>query len=94
VYFEINSDVLYFMMKTIPITHFIRLEMHEGCNWRLYAFHALIEEKSYTPKKAKDQIHACTTPRGSLPIQALFVCVVLVGRNKSEPDCFSNLYKL
>jgi hypothetical protein len=37
------------MMKTIPMTHFIQLEMHEGCNLRLYAFHALIEEKSYTP---------------------------------------------
>jgi hypothetical protein len=27
-------------------------------------------------------------------IEALFVCVGLVGRNNSEPDCFSNLYKL
>jgi hypothetical protein len=27
-------------------------------------------------------------------IKALFVCVGLVGRNDSEPDCFSNLYKL
>jgi hypothetical protein len=26
--------------------------------------------------------------------QALFVCVGLVGRNDSESDCFSNLYKL
>jgi hypothetical protein len=26
--------------------------------------------------------------------KALFVCVGLVGRNDSEPDCFSNLYKL
>jgi hypothetical protein len=25
---------------------------------------------------------------------ALFVCVGLVGRNNSRPDCFSNLYKL
>jgi hypothetical protein len=26
--------------------------------------------------------------------EALFVCVGLVGRNDSEPDCFYNLYKL
>jgi hypothetical protein len=26
--------------------------------------------------------------------KALFVCVGLVGRNDSEPDCFYNLYKL
>jgi hypothetical protein len=26
--------------------------------------------------------------------KVLFVCVGLVGRNDSEPDCFSNLYKL
>jgi hypothetical protein len=27
-------------------------------------------------------------------IKGLFVCVGLVGRNNSEPDCFYNLYKL
>jgi hypothetical protein len=27
-------------------------------------------------------------------LKALFVCVGLVGRNDSEPDCFYNLYKL
>jgi hypothetical protein len=26
-------------------------------------------------------------------VKALFVCVGLVGRNDSEPDCFFNLYK-
>jgi hypothetical protein len=27
-------------------------------------------------------------------IKALFVCVGLLGRNNSRPNCFSNLYKL
>jgi hypothetical protein len=31
---------------------------------------------------------------GIIPAKALFVCVGLVGRNDSEPDYFSNLYKL
>jgi hypothetical protein len=30
----------------------------------------------------------------SVCAKTLFVCVGLVGRNDSEPDCFSNLYKL
>jgi hypothetical protein len=33
-------------------------------------------------------------PRYRVEAQALFVCVRLVDQNDSEPDCFSNLYKL
>jgi hypothetical protein len=41
--------------------------------------------------------HAHT--KASIPLpstspKALFVCVGLVDRNDSEPDCFSNLYKI
>jgi hypothetical protein len=69
------------------------LQAHSKILVPVTALHAAEAEQSHVYPFLSD-LYLDLYPGVFHPSKALFVCVGLMGRNESEPDCFSNLYKL